>query len=90
MDPVVIIVKENHCFDHYFGTFPGANGTKMERSPNSPPHNPDHRHGAWLPRNTWPSDSFSKKTSPLILPLRGSSPSATPTSPMSPAPPPLS
>ncbi len=23
---VVIIVKENHTFDNYFGTFPGANG----------------------------------------------------------------
>jgi len=26
IDHVVIIVKENHCFDNYFGTFPGANG----------------------------------------------------------------
>ncbi len=24
---VVVVVKENHTFDNYFGTFPGANGT---------------------------------------------------------------
>jgi phospholipase C len=23
---VIIIVKENHTFDNYFGTFPGAEG----------------------------------------------------------------
>ena len=49
---VVIIVKENHCFDNYFGTFPGANGMTMPRSPNPPPHDPDHRHSAWLTRVT--------------------------------------
>lgn len=47
---VVIIVKENHSFDNYFGTFPGAAGMSMPRSPNPPPHDPDHRHGAWLTR----------------------------------------
>jgi phospholipase C len=26
VDHVVMIVKENHTFDNYFGTFPGANG----------------------------------------------------------------
>jgi phospholipase C len=49
---VVIIVKENHCFDNYFGTFPGANGMTMPRSPNPPLHDPDHRHSAWLTRVT--------------------------------------
>jgi phospholipase C len=49
---VVLIIKENHCFDNYFGTFPGANGAKLERSPNPPPHDPDHRHEAWLTRKT--------------------------------------
>ena len=48
---VVIIVKENHCFDNYFGTFPGAEGAKMAHSPNPPTMDPDHRHGAWLTRN---------------------------------------
>jgi len=28
IEHVVIIVKENHGFDNYFGTFPGANGAK--------------------------------------------------------------
>lgn len=49
---VVIIVKENHGFDNYFGTFPGADGMTLPRSPNPPPRDPDHRHGAWLTRDT--------------------------------------
>ncbi len=52
VDRVVIIVKENHSFDNYFGTFPGADGATMERSPNPPAQDPDHRHGAWLTRET--------------------------------------
>ena len=50
IEHVVIIVKENHCFDNYFGTFPGANGARLARSPNPPPRDPDHRHEAWLTR----------------------------------------
>jgi phospholipase C len=49
---VVLIIKENHGFDNYFGTYPGANGTKLDRSPNPPPHDPNHRHDAWLTRKT--------------------------------------
>src|SRR5712692_5010841 len=52
IDHVVIIFKENHTFDNYFGTFPGANGMAMPRSPNPPLRDPDHRHGAWLTRQT--------------------------------------
>jgi phospholipase C len=26
---IVIIVKENHTFDNYFGTFPGAHGAAL-------------------------------------------------------------
>jgi phospholipase C len=52
IEHVVIIVKENHTFDNYFGTFPGANGVKLARSPNPPAHDPNHQHGAWLTRNT--------------------------------------
>ena len=47
---VVVIFKENHCFDNYFGTFPGANGVTMAHSPNPPAQDPDHRHKAWLNR----------------------------------------
>src|SRR5205807_1569941 len=39
-DHVVIIFKENHTFDNYFGTFPGVNGMNMPRSPNPPPLDP--------------------------------------------------
>ena len=52
VDRVVIIFKENHTFDNYFGTFPGANGLSMSRSPNPPPRDPDHGHSAWLTRQT--------------------------------------
>ena len=30
---IVFIICENHTFDNYFGTFPGANGMTMPRSP---------------------------------------------------------
>lgn len=49
---VVIIMKENHTFDNYFGTFQGANGATMPRSPNPPTRDPDHTHAAWLTRAT--------------------------------------
>ncbi len=50
---VVIIVKENHGFDNYFGKFPGADGDpKLPASPNPPLHDPNHRHAAWLTRAT--------------------------------------
>jgi phospholipase C len=49
---IVIIFKENHAFDNYFGTFAGANGTRLPRSPNPPTFDPDHRHKAWLTRKT--------------------------------------
>ncbi|HLZ94712.1 MAG TPA: alkaline phosphatase family protein [Candidatus Dormibacteraeota bacterium] len=48
---VVIIVKENHGYDNYFGAFPGGNGATMAHSPNPPPSDPDHRHAAWLTRD---------------------------------------
>src|SRR5437016_6720128 len=52
VEHVVLIVKENHAFDNYFGTFPGAAGAKMPRSPNPPPRDPNHRHEAWLTRES--------------------------------------
>jgi len=48
---VVIIVKENHTFDNYFGRFPGANGVTLAQSPNPPLHDPDHTHEGWLVRD---------------------------------------
>jgi phospholipase C len=49
---VVIIVKENHGYDNYFGAFPGGNSVAMAHSPNPPPADPNHRHAAWLTRDT--------------------------------------
>jgi phospholipase C len=51
IEHVVIIVKENHTFDNYFGTFPGANGATLAHAQNPPPDDPDHRHQAWMNRN---------------------------------------
>src|SRR5207237_336035 len=50
IEHVVLIIKENHSFDNYFGTFPGARGIQLERSPNPPPQDPNHSHDAWLTR----------------------------------------
>src|SRR6266436_9926436 len=52
IEHVVFIIKENHGFDNYFGTFPGTNGARLERSSNPPLQDPDHRHEAWLTRQT--------------------------------------
>jgi phospholipase C len=49
---VVILFKENHAFDNYFGTFPAANGANMAHSPNPPPQDPNHTHKGWLNRAT--------------------------------------
>src|SRR4029077_4195440 len=50
IEHVVIVFKENHGFDNYFGQFPGADGMALPHSPNPPPKDPDHRHPAWLTR----------------------------------------
>jgi phospholipase C len=51
VDHVVIVVKENHTFDNYFGTFPGANGdATLQRAADPPPSDPPHDHAAWLRR----------------------------------------
>jgi len=58
---VVVIVKENHTFDNYFGSFPGAEGTlsggknlcdlptgraACPQAPDKPKHDMDHGHDA--------------------------------------------
>jgi len=45
---VVIIVKENHTFDNYFGTFAGANGVTLPQAPDPLTTDPRHDHVAWL------------------------------------------
>ena len=51
IEHVVIIVKENHTFDNYFGTYPGANGdATLTHAPDPPAKDPPHDHRAWLGR----------------------------------------
>src|SRR5690348_14023922 len=41
---VVVVVKENHTFDNYFGSFPGADGAAQIQTAAgliAPPHAPD-------------------------------------------------
>jgi phospholipase C len=44
IEHVVIIVKENHTFDNYFGTVRSADGQQLGHAPNPPPADPllDH------------------------------------------------
>jgi Phosphoesterase family len=43
---VIIICKENHTYDNYFGTFPGGNGdATLPQAPNPPKSDPSqHTH----------------------------------------------
>ena len=48
---IVIILKENHTFDAYFGTFPGANGvSKLKHASDPPTGTFSNNHAAWLAR----------------------------------------
>jgi phospholipase C len=52
IEHVVIIVKENHTFDNYFGKFPGVNGdASLAKAPNPPATDHTHTHEAWLQFN---------------------------------------
>lgn len=46
-----MIVKENHTFDNYFGTFPGAAGATLGKAVDPQEPDPPHDHNAWLHRN---------------------------------------
>jgi len=51
IEHVVIIVKENHTFDNYFGTFPGVDGKILPPAQDPPAGgDPPHSHAAWLER----------------------------------------
>ena len=53
IEHVVILVKENHGFDNYFGRFPGADGDgTLANAANPPAVDPSHTHKAWLNRAT--------------------------------------
>jgi phospholipase C len=52
VDHVVIIVKENHTYDNYFGTFPNSEGdASLVRAPNPPNVDPNHQHQTWMIRD---------------------------------------
>src|SRR4051812_33922579 len=58
IEHVIVVVKENHTFDNYFGSFPGAEGNTMcklksgtipcPRAPDRTPRDLDHGHDAAL------------------------------------------
>jgi phospholipase C len=52
IEHVVVIVKENHTFDNYFGTFPGAQGVTLPQAANPPAADPSHVHASWMKRAT--------------------------------------
>jgi phospholipase C len=52
VEHVVIIVKENHTFDNYFGTYPGAAGVSLPKAPDPQVADPLHDHAAWLATQT--------------------------------------
>jgi len=50
IEHVVIIVKENHTFDNYLGSFPGADGDVLPPAANPPASDPDHKRQTWMRR----------------------------------------
>src|ERR1700686_3798376 len=53
IEHVVIVVKENHGFDTYFGKFPGVAGDAPPAAGPTPPSvAPRHDHKSWLKRAT--------------------------------------
>src|SRR5215831_6849431 len=53
VEHIVIILKENHTFDCYFGTFPGAEGVSTLAHASDPPTGTfSNNHAAWLARAT--------------------------------------
>ena len=69
IDHVVIIIKENHTFDNYFGTFPGANGARLPAAQDPPTSgDPPHDHAAWLVRGQHAvKEQYSEKDIPAYF-----------------------
>src|SRR5438876_9806771 len=60
---VVIIVKENHTFDNYFGRFPGVDGDRNLAPASDPPaFDHPHEHAAWLKRATGAAHQQYRRT----------------------------
>jgi len=62
---VVIITKENHTFDNYFGAFPGVTGAKLPHAQDPHPDQP-HGHDAWLKDGGAGGASGTAKTQYLV------------------------
>jgi phospholipase C len=63
IEHAVTIVKENHSFDNYVGSFPGVNGTILPATQDPPVgRDPRHDHTAWLERATKAVKSQYKET----------------------------
>jgi hypothetical protein len=45
---IVIIMMENHTFDNYYGTFPGANGVTLPQAPNPLPSDYGHSREGYI------------------------------------------
>jgi phospholipase C len=70
IEHVVIIVKENHSFDNYFGSFPGVNGEILPAAQDPPVGgNPRHDHTAWLERATHVKLQYGEKDIPAYFSL---------------------
>jgi phospholipase C len=69
IDHVIIIVKENHTFDNYFGTFPGANGVATLQHASDPPAggDPPHNHRAWLRNPTGVQQQYHESDIPAYF-----------------------
>ncbi len=69
IEHVVIIVKENHTFDNYFGKFPGVEGDpKLAPAPNPPHSDHPHYHRAWLNRMRKPvKEQYGEKEIPAYF-----------------------
>jgi phospholipase C len=70
IDHVVILVKENHTFDNYFGRYPGADGVALpDRAadrPHLPPFYPLHYNQVWRDRaSKAPRQQYGAEDIPL-------------------------
>ena len=57
IDRVIVVMFENHTFDNYFGSFPGANGVEAPAAPNPIWTDLDHGHAHFL-QSTVPGGSY--------------------------------
>ena len=67
---VFVIFQENRSFDHYFGTYPGANGltsTYPGADPNDPMAQPANATASYT-QNIWNTDGSFSTVTPFLIP----------------------